>query len=273
MSLIFKNPAHQDVFDKQGFVVINILTEQECDEICAFHANLNPKISDVFYATQNSTDYNYRLAVENYLHPIFEKMKEKIFTNHRVLYTQYMVKHSGSNGECQLHQDWTFVDEPEQIAVNFWCALSDTNTNNGCLWFMPGIHRLKNYIRGRNIERASLENQNFIRKLFLRPIELKKGQAVLFNCSLLHESKDNTSGCDRMAMAAIIISTSARPIHYMRENGDDEYVVKVDADTNFYVDHYCNEMPKEYEVKNKVNLPPVSFSKLQLMLAYLTAKF
>lgn len=271
MNCVFKNPTYQVVFDKQGFVIVDVLTDKECDEISAFHSKLNPQVTDNFYATQNSSNYGYRSAVESFLHPIFEEKIRNLFTNHRVLYTQYMVKHSGSKGECQLHQDWTFVNEPEMMSVNFWCALNDTDVNNGCLWFMPGSHKLKNYIRGRNIERASLKEQAFIRKYFLKPIELKKGQAVLFNCSILHESRDNKSGKDRIAAAAMIIPANVQPIHYMKNDVSDTKVVMIDADTRFYVDHSGNEMPEHFEIKRSLYLKPVSFTKTQLLLSYLSS--
>jgi ectoine hydroxylase-related dioxygenase (phytanoyl-CoA dioxygenase family) len=272
MNAIFKSNKLQTEFDKQGYVVLNVLEKKECDELISFHATLSPNIENNFFATQNSENYSYRKAVENYLHPIFEKLIQPIFLDHRVLYTQFMVKKSGQNGECRMHQDWNFVDEPFYYAVNFWCALSDTNIQNGCLWLMPGSHKLKTRIRGRNIERPSSKEENFIRKFFLKPIQLKKGQAILFNAATIHESRSNASQFTRVAAAAMIIPKNAKPIHYLAKQPGSSTLFKVEADTDFYVENCGLGMPEKISVIEEITHTIKPYTKTELLQCYLAAK-
>ncbi|MCW5906359.1 MAG: phytanoyl-CoA dioxygenase family protein [Chitinophagales bacterium] len=274
MNTTFKNTQHESAFNRQGFIVVNeVLTPRECTEILHYHAGLTPGLNTGFFASQNSPNRQYREAVENFLHPLFEQKIKPLFINHRVLYSQYMVKHSGNNGECQLHQDWTYVEEPRYTAVNFWCALTDTDTRNGCLWMAPGSHRLTHYIRGRNIERASLQEQPFIRQFLMTPVPLKKGQAVLFNSATLHESRNNLSGTDRIAAAAMIIPCQATPIHYMAQTQGSTNVVQMQADTPFYTEHCGNEIPANVTPRAHLIITKRNFTKLELLRCFLSSKF
>ncbi len=273
MNSIFKNTELQADFDKKGYITFNAFSAAECDEILAFHATLSPGLNDRFFATQNSANYAYRKAVEDYLHPRFEKLIEPLFVNHRVLYTQFMVKHSGADGECRMHQDWNFVDEPRHHAVNFWCALSDTDTHNGCLWMMPGSHRLKTRIRGRNIERPSLKEEDFIRRFLLKPVLLKKGQAVLFNAATLHESRSNLSSTDRIAAAAMIIPKNVKTIHYLAKEPGSTELLMVDADTPFYIENSGLEMPANLSVIGQLEHANKPYSKTELLRSYFATKF
>lgn len=273
MNSIFKNNKLQAEFDKHGYIVLNVLADKDCDELSSFHSTLSPGIESNFFATQNSENFSYRKAVEDYLHPIFEKLILPIFVNHRVLYTQFMVKKCGENGECRMHQDWNFVDEPIHQAVNFWCALSDTDIQNGCLWLMPGSHKLKTRIRGRNIERPSLKEENFIRKFLLKPIPLQKGQAILFNSATIHESRNNFSKTPRVAAAAMIIPKEANAIHYLAKQPGSSTLLKVNADTNFYIENSGLEMPKQLSVIEQITHSNKYFSKTELLRCYLATKF
>ena len=186
-----------------------------------------------------------------------------------------MVKNSGINGECHMHQDWTFVEEPAHYSVNFWCALQDVNEGNGCIWVMPGSHKLDNYYRGRNIISSTQKQQEFIRKYLMKPVILKKGEAILFNSRLVHESRNNTSGQNRIAAAAMIIPNNTQPIHYMRINEQDDHVIELNVDSNFFVDNSCRTMPADYSGAKKFQYPQKYFNKLELISTWIrsSAKF
>ena len=41
------------------------------------------------------------------------------------------------------HQDESYwLNMPDKRAVSFWVALQDVNVDNGCMWFVPGSHKL-----------------------------------------------------------------------------------------------------------------------------------
>jgi len=59
-----------------------------------------------------------------------------------LLQGMYIFKQPNIGGEITCHQDSTFLyTEPQQIA-GLWFALEDATIENGCLWAIPGGHRL-----------------------------------------------------------------------------------------------------------------------------------
>ena len=59
-----------------------------------------------------------------------------------LLQSMYIFKQPNIGGEVTCHQDSTFLyTEPVQIA-GLWFALEDATVKNGCLWVIPGGHRL-----------------------------------------------------------------------------------------------------------------------------------
>ena len=271
MADIFPDKAQQAKFDKDGYAIVDLLTEDQCDEILATHSQFDPQISDVFYATQNSLNYEYRRSVEEYLRPILQIAVSKTINDYRVLYSQYMVKRPGKDGECHMHQDWNYVREPEHFSIHLWCPLQDVDENNGCMWVMPGTHRLYNFVRGRNIERAILPTQDLIRK-FMSPVRLKKGQAMLSHSSLIHESRNNISEKDRIAILSPLLPVSVPAIHYMRQSEHDMKVNELKVDGDFFVDYSCQTEPVDYHVTSEFDHPHISFSKWDIVLTWLKYK-
>lgn len=272
MQRIFINPSLDAQFYRKGFIVIKLFDEEWSDKIAAKHKSLHPDIRDNFYATQNSLNYDYRRAVEDFLFPLFSEKVKALFCNHEVLYTQFMVKQPGANGACDMHQDWTFVKEPAHFSMNLWCALQDVNETNGCLWMLPGSQHLNNYHRGRNIERSTLYQNEFIRKFLMEPVILKKGEAVLFHARMVHESRNNDSISERLAAATIVVPKEGERIHYLRLDANDNEVIEMEVDGSFYVDHSCQIMPQNYSQGKKIWSPQKYFSKLELLSAWLKFK-
>lgn len=271
MADIFPDKTQQEKFDKDGYTIVDLLTEEQCDEILSTHSQFDPQIADVFFATQNSLNYKYRRSVEEYLRPIQQIAVRKVIEGYRILYSQYMVKRSGKDGECHMHQDWNYVREPGHFSIHLWCPLQDVDEGNGCMWVMPGSHRLYHFVRGRNIERATLQTQDLIRK-FMLPVRLKKGQAMLSHSALIHESRNNMSGKDRIAILSVLLPGSVPAIHYMRQTESDEIVHELKVDGDFFVDYSCQTEPVDYPVTGRFDQPHISYSHWDIVRIWLKYK-
>src|SRR3954469_19783993 len=56
--------------------------------------------------------------------------------------SMYIFKQPGIGGEVTCHQDSTFLLTVPPSIVGLWFALEDATKENGCLWALPGGHRL-----------------------------------------------------------------------------------------------------------------------------------
>src|SRR5687767_7329656 len=59
-----------------------------------------------------------------------------------LLQSMYIFKQPNIGGEVTCHQDATFLYTEPLSMVGLWFALEDATIENGCLWVIPGGHRL-----------------------------------------------------------------------------------------------------------------------------------
>ena len=59
-----------------------------------------------------------------------------------LLQSMYIFKQPNIGGEVTCHQDATFLYTEPLRMVGLWFALEDATTKNGCLWAIPGGHKL-----------------------------------------------------------------------------------------------------------------------------------
>src|SRR3954462_14415631 len=62
--------------------------------------------------------------------------------NPLILQSMYIFKQPRIGGEVTCHQDATFLYTEPLKLVGLWFALEDATIDNGCLWAIPGGHKL-----------------------------------------------------------------------------------------------------------------------------------
>jgi phytanoyl-CoA hydroxylase len=129
-----------------------------------------------------------------------------------LLQSMYIFKQPRIGGEVTCHQDSTFLyTEPFDI-VGLWFALEDATLENGCLWAIPGGHRMglqSRWVRtddGRMcFERLGSEEWP---EHELVPLEVGKGTLIVLNGLLPHKSLANRSTKSRHAFTLHVISAN-----------------------------------------------------------------
>ncbi|HEY6122944.1 MAG TPA: phytanoyl-CoA dioxygenase family protein [Pyrinomonadaceae bacterium] len=155
-----------------------------------------------------------------------------------LLQSMYIFKQPKIGGEVSCHQDSTFLyTEPIDIA-GFWFALEDASIENGCLWAIPGGHKLglkSRWVR-RHDDRMEMircgsptlkEGSSIVREPSLTvglphrpenhdwpqesliPLEVKKGTLIVLHGLLPHKSLANYSATSRHAYTLHVIGGRA----------------------------------------------------------------
>ena len=75
--------------------------------------------------------------------------------------------------------------------VTAWMPLVDVDTNNGCLWFIPGSHRWGFLNGARSQQGEVLIDEEVEERGTPTPAEMKPGDVVFFSNLTLHRSKAN----------------------------------------------------------------------------------
>lgn len=131
-----------------------------------------------------------------------------------LLQSMYIFKQPNIGGEVTCHQDSTFLyTEPRQIA-GLWFALEDATVKNGCLWVIPGGHRLGLKSRWVRAPEGGMRFEVIDPDPFpeekLVPLEVTKGTLVVLHGLLPHKSLANRSTKSRHAYTLHVIPGNCR---------------------------------------------------------------
>ena len=138
----------------------------------------------------------------------------------RLLQSMVILKPPGIGGEVSAHQDATFLYTDPVTVTGFWFALEDATVENGCMWGLPGGHRLGLKRRFRRsgdgvvfdeLDPSPLPSppEGYV------PLEAPKGTLVLLDGLLPHWSAANRSTRSRIAYSLHVIDAAA---HYPADN-------------------------------------------------------
>ena len=133
--------------------------------------------------------------------------------------SMYIFKQPRIGGEVACHQDSTFLyTEPIDIA-GLWLALEDATITNGCLWAIPGGHRLGLKSRWLRAPEGGMRFEIFDSAPWpeadLQPLEVRKGTLIVLHGLLPHKSLANRSKKSRHAYTLHVIGGRS---HYAPDN-------------------------------------------------------
>jgi hypothetical protein len=153
------------------------------------------------------------------------------------LYSAKMIlKNARDGGAWEWHQDYGYWYTNGCLAPNMAsCMIAvDTNTvENGCLQVLRGSHRLGriDHIRLGEQFVADPERVQAALNVFERQyVPLGPGDAVLFDCNLLHCSDANNSDQRRWNFICSYNAIHNRPYKRMRDYGHDGPLIPVPVD-------------------------------------------
>jgi len=104
------------------------------------------------------------------------------------------------------HQDEIYIPTRDRSLVGAWIALDDATVENGCLWVIPGSHRI-GYLypqrpHGNPDEFDFAQESHGFDESLEAPVEVKAGTVVFFNGYLLHRSRKNRSSMFRRVLVS-----------------------------------------------------------------------
>ena len=128
-----------------------------------------------------------------------------------LIQSMYIFKQPNIGGEVTCHQDATFLYTTPLSVTGLWFALEDATIENGCLWAIPGGHRLglkKRFVRapegGTCFEALDASAWPLGQ---LVPLEVKTGALIILHGLLPHMSRTNRSPKSRHAYTLHLIES------------------------------------------------------------------
>ncbi len=264
MKALFISPEQQRKFEDDGFVKVQLLNPAEVAELLGMYKTVaaeHEKINIPYITT--SLTYNAELIanVDTALQKIIGPAIARYLINYKLLFGNFLIKMPVDQSETEPHQDITFVDEEQYASVNIWVALQDTDTTNGCMYFLKGSHKFIPTLRPGCIYNWEYENvkAEIIEKAEIFPA--KAGEAFIFNHAVVHGSYPNTSGQPRVAGVIAAYHDDAPLIHYYmpdpKKNVLQKYNMTKEAFLTFAEDQppakgvFVNEITHNFRQLNK----------------------
>ncbi|HEX8888246.1 MAG TPA: phytanoyl-CoA dioxygenase family protein [Pyrinomonadaceae bacterium] len=128
-----------------------------------------------------------------------------------LIQSMYIFKQPNIGGEVTCHQDATFLYTEPLSVTGLWFALEDASLENGCLWAIPGGHRLglkKRFVRAKDGgTRFEVLDESAWPLDQLVPLEVKKGALIILHGLLPHMSRTNRSPRSRHAYTLHLIES------------------------------------------------------------------
>ncbi len=111
--------------------------------------------------------------------------------------SMYFYKEPGSPGQAS-HQDYYYIKNDPMTMIAAWTAMEDLiDEENGCLWVMPGTHKLGLLPHGavKNLEEHEhwTEETEGVDTSKQIPVVMEKGDILFFSELLIHSSNKNRS--------------------------------------------------------------------------------
>ena len=218
MKQLFKDAARQADFERDGFVVIDLLDREQVGELAAFYAGLSHADTPAggFQVSLDNESPEFVRAVSVKLTDTVRASVARQFRDHRIFTASFVTKARDPLGAVPPHQDWTFVDESRFWSATIWCPLVDVDADNGALGLVKGSHRLYDHVRPSPSPQYSPPFKDQLLHIFpyLTILSLKAGQAVVFNNQTLHASPPNRADRTRVAFGIGITHQDAQLRHY-----------------------------------------------------------
>jgi phytanoyl-CoA hydroxylase len=142
------------------------------------------------------------------------------FVDPLLLQSMYIFKQPRIGGEVNCHTDHTFLWTEPVSVVGFWIAIDDATVENGCMWALPGSHRIPARSRSRlNDSRTATITDVLDPTPYptegLVPLEAPRGTLVVLHGLLPHLSGPNLSDKPRHAYTVHVIDGTAK---YLPDN-------------------------------------------------------
>ena len=249
---LFKDANLQEQFEKNGFVKIPALEQEQIDQLLQLHKELNLK-DEKGYGFHVGMDNADKELVKNMVSRIKEVAMPKVednLTGAQVFTASFVLKEPNPQGVVPPHQDWSFVeDEKKHCSVTCWIPLQDVNMENGCLGVIKGSNRFFSSVRPSPSPQVGTPLKNHMYTIFpyLELQEMKAGEALIFDNRTFHASPPNTTESPRIAVGLGFTQVEAEIRHYYLKPGTDDTLLKYEIDPEFFLKYDNMGLSKMYD--------------------------
>jgi len=249
---LFRDPAVQEFFEREGYARLKVLDEKEVKELLDFYHSLQMK-DETGYGFHISMDNKDKQFVGRVLDKIFEVALPKIsphFQNAKAYVGSFVIKEPNPVSVVPVHQDWTFVEDEDRFcSVTCWVPLVDTTMDSGALGVIRGSHKFFTNYRPSPAPQvpSPISEHMFTIFPYLKIVEMKAGEALVFDNRTFHGSPPNVTSSPRIAFGIGFVQNEAKLCHYYLKPGTKDRLLKYRIDEPFFRKYENARLSKMYD--------------------------
>lgn len=247
---IFLEEKHNIHFWEKGYIVIQLLDENEAKNILNDLQQLSPHDK---YAPDNSGRSNYHCT---FLDSNIEYRKqanclvEKYFTNalentlneYSILTANFYVKQPGK-GKFEMHMNWHTSPSIQDVTLTAWCPLVPVNTTNGALKVVESSHKITFDVAHPYADYYFSDIESHLESHYFKTFDLKAGECVIFDDTLIHYSDNNLSDKPRIAVQIELVPKRIQPVLYVHESPQKTSTLEIyKVDSQFFINAPYQEL-------------------------------
>lgn len=256
--MIFKEERLQKELLREGIVKIPLLNQKQVNYLQAFIENETqmPSLTKEygFIGGVCINDKKEKKTINNEIEKIVLPLLNNVIADFKALVYSVLGKGIGSSSELEIHQDWSVVDESKHDSYSLWVPLIDCTLKNGAIHAVKGSHLEFNNYRGGSIP-SLFEDKKLAKKYLdkMTLVEVKAGEALIFNQRLVHFSPPNKSDQIRYSIISSLVPKEADVLLYYKNNDNNISAYKMNDNFFNEYDNFLNEKnkkPNGYWVKD-----------------------
>lgn len=243
---VLRDPVLDEEFARRGFVVVDLLDGVHLEELRRLPTELFRGEPRGMHASNMCNDHEYRHEVYRRVAPILLPAVDALLHEYEPCTAVMLLKFPDGDSEFIPHQDWNLVDETRFRSLNVWCPMIDVSSVNGAMSFLPGSHRALKAVRCDPWYPEDYEPQAWkIGYEHMETVELRAGQAVLFDNATLHASARNESDAVRPAVVLVMKPKAAHLLHWYRPDPESHELQIFNIDSDFLADFEMGLAPDQ----------------------------
>ncbi|MEZ5002406.1 MAG: phytanoyl-CoA dioxygenase family protein [Chitinophagales bacterium] len=258
MKPMFKDVERQTLFEQQGYLKTPVLDQIQVDQLLDLYRTLEWKDTggNGFYDAMNHSN---KEMVGNVMERIIEIAMPSIqqyMHELQVFRAGFVVKEPNPKGVVTPHQNWSSVeDEKEHCSLTCWIPLQDVNMDNGCLGVIEGSHRFFNHVRPSPSPQvpSPLSKHMFSIFPYLKLMEMRAGEALLFDDRTIHASPPNITDQPRIGIELAFTQKEAQISHYYMKPGTKNRILQYEIDSTFFKKYDNSTLSGMYDKGELIN--------------------
>lgn len=207
---VFRDPARQEEFARQGFAVVDGVDPSWLGLVEDLYRDQSSQAGrgEAMPIGYSAGRADLRWPVVDAATRLLAWMQPFLVHEYRSVLADFMIKDAGARA-MEPHRHWSLTDETRHRAITLWAPLDDATEENGCMLLLPGSHTERVYT-GLRVYPDAVDR--------LLQVPVRRGQVLVFDNRMLHGSCGNRTGSPRRALATQCVPVAA-PLYVSHDQG------------------------------------------------------